>query len=324
VTYTSIPQPLLTIENSLSYMTTNGLIATSRERGWKGITYDLYGPVSNIEYDFPHADHHALGYCLQGAGRLLLRRSGRTYDGVIRAGCLTLMTAGSPRSWRGTAAASLRIRIPLALLDEAAAEIGNRPGRSPELVDVFSTRDLFLSQLAPVLVSELERPVHPAQALLVESISYALAGHLLRHYDALKRNEGKITGLAPRVLSTVIDFVEEHAHESIALDTLARVANVSRFHFARMFKMSTGMSPMMYVEQNRMRKAQALIREGRLSLAAIAAELGFADQSHFTRRFRVHVGCTPSDYAMNLGVRLSRQVGLTSIASSACQLSSIN
>lgn len=318
----SSSQTLLTIENSVSYMTSNGLVATSRKRGWNGLTFDVYTLVSDIELDLPCADHHAVGYCLQGSGRLLLRRGGRSYDGVIRTGNLTVMAAGEPRSWRGTAAASLRIRIPITLLDEAALEIGSHSGRSPELIDVFSTRDLFVGQLAPILVSELERSAHPAQNLLIESISYAFAGHLLRHYDAFKRKEEKITGLAPRALSAVIDYVEEHAHESVALDTLARVANVSRFHFARMFKISTGISPMMYVEQNRMRKAQTLIRESRLSLATIAAELGFADQSHFTRRFRVHHGCTPSEYAMNLGIRLSRQIGYPSVMQQPRVLSS--
>jgi AraC family transcriptional regulator len=217
------------------------------------------------------------------------------------------MAAGGSRSWRGTAAPSLRIRIPTALLTEAAMEIGSNSGRLPELIDVFNTRDLFIGQLAPILVSELERPTHPAQPLLIESISYILAGHLLRNYDAFGLSEGKITGLAPRTLAMVTDYIEEHAHKAIALDTLARIANVSRFHFARMFKLSTGVSPMMYVEQNRIRKAQALIKEHQLSLAAIAATVGFADQSHFTRRFRLHTGYTPSYYAMNLGIGLSRR-----------------
>jgi AraC family transcriptional regulator len=208
--------------------------------------------------------------------------------------------------------------MPMSLLTEAAKEIGGGSGCSSELIDVFNTRDLFIGQLAPILVSELERPVYPAQPLLIESISYVLAGHLLRHYDAFKRDEGRISGLAPRALALAIAYIEERAHEPIALDTLARIANVSRFHFARMFKLSTGVSPMMYVEQNRIRKAQVLIRKEHLSLAAIAAEVGFADQSHFTRRFRLNLGCTPSEYAMARGIRLSRKSGISCGAPASC------
>ncbi len=250
------------------------------------------------------------------------KRGGRTHESVVRTGSVIVMAAGDSRSWRGTAAPSLRIRIPIALLAEAAMEIGSHVGQRPELIDVFNTRDLFIGQLAPILVSELERPAHPAQSLLIESISYALAGHLLRHYDAFRRKDGKITGLVPRTLALVTEYIEQNAHEGIALDTLARIANVSRFHFARMFKLSTGVSPMMYVEQNRIRKAQALIKEEQLSLAAIAAAVGFADQSHFTRRFRLHVGCTPSTYAMNLDLGPSSHLGINIGTRSSCLLSS--
>jgi transcriptional regulator GlxA family with amidase domain len=159
--------------------------------------------------------------------------------------------------------------------------------------------------------------VNPSDADVSSLASFLMTviyGNVLRakegHYDAFRHNEGRITGLAPRTLAMVVSYIEEHPHHSIALDKLARIANVSRFHFARMFKLSTGVSPMMYVEQNRIRKAQTLIREKHLSLAAIAAEVGFADQSHFTRRFRLHVGCTPSNYAMNLGIRLSQHAGI--------------
>ncbi len=300
------PHRLLTIENSISYMTAKGLIATSRGRNWKGITYDVYGHVPDVELDTPPADHHAIFHCLQGSGRLLQRRGGRSHESVIRTGSLIVAAAGGPRSWRGTAPASLRVRIPGELFREAALEIGSESGRVPELIDVFNARDLFIGQLAPILVSELELPAHPAQPLLIESISYVLAGHLLRNYDAFSRTEGKITGLPPRTLAMVIAYIEEHAGEVIALDDLARTANVSRFHFARMFKLSTGLSPMMYVEQSRIRWAQALIKEEHLSLAAIAATVGFADQSHFTRRFRLHTGYTPSYYASKCGLGLSR------------------
>ena len=312
------PSSTLTIDNSLSYMGTDSLLATSRARGWKGVTYDIYGHVADVDLDTPPVDHHALAYCLRGSARLWQRRGGRAHESLIRTGSLVVMAAGDCRSWRGSAPHSIRIRIPTGLLAEAATEIGIKGGRMPELMDVFNTRDLFIGQLVPILVSELERPVHPAQPLVIESISYALAGHLLRYYDAHKRQEQKITGLAPRTLSIVLSYIDEHAHEPIALDRIAAMANVSRFHFARMFKLSTGVSPMVYVEQSRIRKAQDLIKEGLLSLAAIAEAVGFADQSHFTRRFRLHMGCTPSHFAASLGIGRCRYFGKTRPNASRC------
>jgi AraC family transcriptional regulator len=302
----SASDSLLTIENSISYMN-RAQIATSRGRGWNGVTFDLYGAVSNVELDVPPSDHHALAYCLQGSGRWWQRRGGRAHESIIQAGSVIVIAAGDSRSWRGTAPPSLRMRIPCKLLNDAAGEIGRTTSRSVELIDMFHTRDIFIGQLAPIFVSELERPPHPAQSLIVESASSLLAAHLLRHYDVFKRGETKLTGLGPRSLASVVSYIEDHAQRTVTLDELAGIANVSRFHFARMFKLSTGLTPMTYVEQTRISRAQDLIKKRQLSLAEVGIAVGFADQSHFTRRFRLHVGCTPSDYASSLGIRPPRR-----------------
>jgi AraC family transcriptional regulator len=83
------------------------------------------------------------------------------------------------------------------------------------------------------------------------------------------------------------------------------VVNVSRFHFTRLFKRSTGLTAISFVEQCRIRRAQALISETDLPLAHIALMTGFADQSHFTRRFHRHVGCTPAAFAREQSRRRS-------------------
>jgi AraC family transcriptional regulator len=297
----------LTIENSIFFIPT-GRVATSRGRGWKGVTFDLHGIVSDIELDSPpSSDHHAVGYCIKGAGRFWQKRAGRIYENVMRAGIVGVAPAGDARSWRGTLPPSLRMRVPCSLVNDAAEQIGYGTGRSPEIIDVFHTRDLFIGQIAEIFIAELESPDHPAKSLIIESASYALAAHMLRKYDAFSRKESKLTGLGPRALSAVTSYVEDHACSSIALDELAAIANVSRFHFTRMFKLSTGVSPMTYVEQCRIRKAQELMKEGRWTLAEVGTAVGFSDQSHFARRFRRHHGCSPSHYAASVGGKRFRR-----------------
>jgi AraC family transcriptional regulator len=104
-------------------------------------------------------------------------------------------------------------------------------------------------------------------------------------------------GLGTRALAAVIGYIDAHLEEPVRLSELARLTNVSRFHFCRLFRRSTGLSPMAYLERSRVERAQRLIGQGRLSLAEIALEVGFADQSHFTRRFQRHSGCTPGAFA---------------------------
>jgi AraC family transcriptional regulator len=91
--------------------------------------------------------------------------------------------------------------------------------------------------------------------------------------------------------------------EPIGLGELAAIAHVSRFHFTRLFKRSTGLTPMAYVERSRIRQAQDLLRMAELPLSEVALVVGFADQSHFTRRFHRHVGCTPAAFARAYGIR---------------------
>ena len=105
------------------------------------------------------------------------------------------------------------------------------------------------------------------------------------------------TRLAPRTMKRVEDFIGDHLHEDIDLATLARLANISRFHFARLFRASKGLSAMAYLEKCRMERAQLMILEGELQLASIASLVGYDDPSYFTRRFRRYCGQTPSAWA---------------------------
>ena len=86
--------------------------------------------------------------------------------------------------------------------------------------------------------------------------------------------------------------------ESISLEEMARVALLSPFHFARHFKAATGHPPHDCHIRLRVDRAQELLRtRGReWTLAAIATECGFVDQSHLSRHFKRVVGVTPGEY----------------------------
>jgi len=71
---------------------------------------------------------------------------------------------------------------------------------------------------------------------------------------------------------------------------------LSRFHFARAFKQSEGLTPHGLVLERRLAKARELLIRTSLSLSEIASAVGFADQSHFTRRFREVVGASPGQF----------------------------
>jgi AraC family transcriptional regulator len=92
--------------------------------------------------------------------------------------------------------------------------------------------------------------------------------------------------LGKDVLDRLKDYVVAHLDEPIEVAALAKLAGRSPFHFSRVFSRSVGMSPHRYVVHRRLQRAIELAREGRSGLAEIAAQTGFADQSHLSRWVR--------------------------------------
>jgi transcriptional regulator GlxA family with amidase domain len=92
------------------------------------------------------------------------------------------------------------------------------------------------------------------------------------------------------------DFLNANYNQEVLLSNLASLANLSPYHFHRVFTRQTGLPPHAYQVQLRVARARDLLRK-RLPIAHVAAITGFADQSHFTRHFKRLVGITPALYA---------------------------
>jgi len=101
-------------------------------------------------------------------------------------------------------------------------------------------------------------------------------------------------GLAPGALRRVREHIEKNLTASLRTEVLATIAGLSPGHFNRAFRKSTGQSPHQYVLRRRVAVAARLLRETGRALADIALEVGFADQSHFTRTYALVTGETPS------------------------------
>ncbi|OUS12245.1 AraC family transcriptional regulator, partial [Rhodospirillales bacterium 47_12_T64] len=132
------------------------------------------------------------------------------------------------------------------------------------------------------------------------SLSHAgqlLIQHLFRHYTNKELQPIRFSGgLSPFALKRVRDFIEASLDLGITVEDLAKIAELSPFHFTRMFQESVGLSPHQYVLRRRVEKAKELLGERGQSLAVIAQACGFSSQSHMTTRFRRATGLTPNRF----------------------------
>jgi AraC family transcriptional regulator len=108
-----------------------------------------------------------------------------------------------------------------------------------------------------------------------------------------ERSKSLRGGLAPCQVRRVTTHIEAHLAFPIPMKRLAQVAWLSPSHFSRAFKESFADTPNRYVMRRRVERAQGMMLATSATLGRIAADCGFADQSHFNRQFRRLVGENP-------------------------------
>ena len=121
--------------------------------------------------------------------------------------------------------------------------------------------------------------------------------------DGTARNLCLKGGLAPWQAKHIRSFIEDKLDASIRATDLAGVVRLSTSHFFRAFRRTFGESPLAYIMQRRIRRAQELMLTSRLPLSQVALECGMCDQAHLCRVFRRIVGINPNAWRRQFPVR---------------------
>ena len=100
-------------------------------------------------------------------------------------------------------------------------------------------------------------------------------------------------------LAPVIEHINNHYGQPIVTGDLAVLVGLSVSQFNRKFKAFTGLSPAAYILTVRINAAKAQLLHDDLTITQIAEDLGFYDQSHFTRLFMKNIGCSPTQFRRN-------------------------
>jgi AraC family transcriptional regulator len=224
------------------------------------------------------------------------RRNGKEFvNGMTRPGTVTVIPAGSSSRWDIYQPLDV---VQLYLPHTTLQRVGDE-------ADMAAPGDV------------VERTVHPdpVTARLLLSVADALDGSealdslfryqltdllatrlLAAHVGSPTAFRPAIGGLSPQVLSRAIERLHSDSDADVSLAALASDAGLSRFHFCRAFKESTGLSPHAWLRQHRLERAMNMLRESDDPIVSIAAALGYSSQTAFAAAFRKLTGATPTDW----------------------------
>jgi AraC-like DNA-binding protein len=138
---------------------------------------------------------------------------------------------------------------------------------------------------------------HLGGALYLESLAALIMGHVIRHRSTMTGQLKRVPDcLTPKQVKAIVDYVQAHLHSELRLEQMTYHVGLSPYYLAHAFKTTTGIAPYRYVLHCRLERAQRLLRETQMALAAIAYEVGFGNQSHMTTVFCKRLNTTPSKY----------------------------
>ena len=277
-------------------------LVTSAALAWQGVQVEQYrlGPLALPAHHHPH--HLLLLYQSDEPTTIRRQNGAQVEQQQFAAGDLSLLPSGEYGPVAGTATVdTIHLRIDDAHLEQVA-----RQGLDLahfHLRDEFHFEDPFLTQLGRQLLAAAGSQ-HALGLLYVESLTNTLCHQLIEHHADYEQRLAHGRALTGAVLARIDDYLEAAAEEAVTLEILAGLANLSVFHFARLFKAAKGVSPYQYVLSWKIRRAQQLLRAGDLTLPAISDALGFASPASFSAAFKRAVGRSPP--RVSAGLILSR------------------
>lgn len=184
--------------------------------------------------------------------------------------------------------------IILAIDEDRFFELGGIRKNEREFLNNYNLRDDYLKKIMEMFSLETANGGRNGRPF-VEQLLSLFCRYFLDHYSSDARGV-PAPRIGPEEIERVQEYVMQNLSELISMDDLAAELNMSKFHFLREFKKATEKTPYQYVIETRLDRATRLLGNPGLSLSDIAYQLGFSDQSHFTRHFKRQYGQSPGRF----------------------------
>jgi AraC family transcriptional regulator len=279
-------------------------LASSADAGWTSLLIEQHridGATEAFETD--RTPDQSIVVLTRGQMDLEAFHAGRWHKAVYQVGSVGMTPGGETGRlrWKNRGAAAFsetaHLYVPQLFFDEAAEHYRAR-GHAHREVALCSLvfHDLTIAQVVSALLRAMADGVPD---LYAQTVAQWLAVHLLSAHGAWldpfddRRRPGAI---ADHRLARVLEYMSAHFAEPLRLDRLGREAGVSKFHFARLFRERTGVTPHGYLVQLRMDAACRLLATTDLTVAEVAAACGYATAAHFGSAFRTRFGETPKRF----------------------------
>lgn len=132
--------------------------------------------------------------------------------------------------------------------------------------------------------------------LAMEQVTNTILVSMLQNMGITKLTATVKGGLSPKVAALVCEYMQANFYRQVYLAELAELAQLSEYHFCRMFKQSMAQTPQAYLLAIRIEQVKLRVVNSQVSMADIALQCGFANQSHMGRYFKKLVGISPRQY----------------------------
>lgn len=277
------------------------VIESSDTVTWTSALVELHRCLPDADpFDTHPTPDHTIVVMTRGEQRLEAFEGGTWRGADYRLGTTGMTAAGKSDRLRRRTPLSLpfekaNLYVPQLFLLEAA-DYYRRAGHGtgPQHLTSLAFDDLLVAQTISALLGAIRAG---ATDLYAETAMRWLATHLLFAHTSrrdLRDDPRQPAPMTDTRLTRVIEYMNTHLGEQLSLDRLAAHACISKFHFARLFRSRTGVSPHAYLVQLRMTAARDLLSSSELSIAEIAKRCGYSRSSQFSAAFNKRYKTPPS------------------------------